>query len=55
MLADRLYVAFIPLYVLGLMGMTRHMQHYDVLREDECRKHRKKAQTYRRSDATKSI
>src|SRR5438445_12488240 len=25
------YVAFIPLYVLGLMGMTRRMQHYDVL------------------------
>jgi cytochrome o ubiquinol oxidase subunit 1 len=24
------YVAFIPLYVLGLMGMTRRMQHYDV-------------------------
>jgi cytochrome o ubiquinol oxidase subunit 1 len=23
------YVAFIPLYVLGLMGMTRRMQHYD--------------------------
>jgi cytochrome o ubiquinol oxidase subunit 1 len=25
------YVAFLPLYVLGLMGMTRRMQHYDVL------------------------
>jgi len=24
------YMAFIPLYVLGLMGMTRRMQHYDV-------------------------
>nr|WP_294516608.1 cytochrome o ubiquinol oxidase subunit I [uncultured Rhodopila sp.] len=24
------YVAFMPLYVLGLMGMTRRMQHYDV-------------------------
>jgi len=24
------YLAFIPLYVLGLMGMTRRMQHYDV-------------------------
>jgi len=24
------YVAFIPLYVLGLMGMTRRMQHYDI-------------------------
>ncbi len=24
------YVAFAPLYVLGLMGMTRRMQHYDV-------------------------
>jgi len=24
------YVAFVPLYVLGLMGMTRRMQHYDV-------------------------
>ena len=24
------YVAFIPLYWLGLMGMTRRMQHYDV-------------------------
>jgi cytochrome o ubiquinol oxidase subunit 1 len=24
------YVAFIPLYVLGLLGMTRRMQHYDV-------------------------
>jgi cytochrome o ubiquinol oxidase subunit 1 len=23
------YVAFMPLYVLGLMGMTRRMQHYD--------------------------
>jgi len=23
------YLAFIPLYVLGLMGMTRRMQHYD--------------------------
>jgi cytochrome o ubiquinol oxidase subunit 1 len=23
------YVAFIPLYVVGLMGMTRRMQHYD--------------------------
>ena len=23
------YVAFVPLYVLGLMGMTRRMQHYD--------------------------
>ena len=26
----RFYVAFMPLYVLGLMGMTRRMQHYDV-------------------------
>jgi cytochrome o ubiquinol oxidase subunit I len=25
------YAAFMPLYVLGLMGMTRRMQHYDVL------------------------
>ncbi len=24
------YVAFLPLYVLGFMGMTRRMQHYDV-------------------------
>ena len=24
------YLAFTPLYVLGLMGMTRRMQHYDV-------------------------
>jgi cytochrome o ubiquinol oxidase subunit 1 len=24
------YMAFMPLYVLGLMGMTRRMQHYDV-------------------------
>jgi cytochrome o ubiquinol oxidase subunit 1 len=24
------YVAFMPLYVLGLVGMTRRMQHYDV-------------------------
>src|ERR1700676_1435957 len=24
------YVAFMPLYVLGLMGMPRRMQHYDV-------------------------
>jgi len=24
------YVAFVPLYVLGGMGMTRRMQHYDV-------------------------
>ena len=24
------YVAFMPLYVAGLMGMTRRMQHYDV-------------------------
>ena len=24
------YGAFMPLYVLGLMGMTRRMQHYDV-------------------------
>ncbi|HUL64366.1 MAG TPA: cbb3-type cytochrome c oxidase subunit I, partial [Burkholderiaceae bacterium] len=24
------YVAFMPLYVLGLMGMTRRMQHYNV-------------------------
>jgi cytochrome o ubiquinol oxidase subunit I len=24
------YVPFMPLYVLGLMGMTRRMQHYDV-------------------------
>ncbi len=24
------YVAFVPLYVLGLQGMTRRMQHYDV-------------------------
>ena len=26
------YLAFMPLYVLGLMGMTRRMQHYDVAR-----------------------
>jgi cytochrome o ubiquinol oxidase subunit 1 len=25
------YLAFMPLYVLGLMGMTRRMQHYDTL------------------------
>jgi cytochrome o ubiquinol oxidase subunit 1 len=25
------HVAFIPLYVVGLMGMTRRLQHYDVL------------------------
>lgn len=25
------YVAFMPLYVLGLMGMTRRMDHYDVM------------------------
>ncbi len=25
------YVAFMPLYVLGLMGMTRRLQHYDNL------------------------
>ncbi len=25
------YVAFMPLYVVGLLGMTRRMQHYDVL------------------------
>jgi cytochrome o ubiquinol oxidase subunit 1 len=25
------HLAFIPLYVAGLMGMTRRMQHYDVL------------------------
>jgi cytochrome o ubiquinol oxidase subunit 1 len=25
------HVAFMPLYVLGLMGMTRRLQHYDVL------------------------
>jgi cytochrome o ubiquinol oxidase subunit I len=25
------YLAFMPLYVLGLMGMTRRLQHYDVL------------------------
>lgn len=24
------YVAFMPLYVLGILGMTRRMQHYDV-------------------------
>jgi cytochrome o ubiquinol oxidase subunit 1 len=24
------YLAFLPLYVLGLMGMTRRMQHYDI-------------------------
>jgi cytochrome o ubiquinol oxidase subunit 1 len=24
------YLAFMPLYVLGLMGMTRRMQHYDA-------------------------
>ncbi|MDB5581199.1 MAG: cytochrome o ubiquinol oxidase subunit [Bradyrhizobium sp.] len=24
------YIAFMPLYILGLMGMTRRMQHYDV-------------------------
>jgi cytochrome o ubiquinol oxidase subunit 1 len=24
------YVAFVPLYILGLMGMTRRVQHYDV-------------------------
>ena len=26
------YLAFMPLYVLGLMGMTRRMQHYDDCR-----------------------
>jgi cytochrome o ubiquinol oxidase subunit 1 len=25
------YLAFMPLYVLGLMGMTRRVQHYDVV------------------------
>ena len=25
------YIAFMPLYALGLMGMTRRMQHYDVV------------------------
>jgi cytochrome o ubiquinol oxidase subunit I len=30
-LVHRLYLAFMPLYVLGLMGMTRRMQHYDNL------------------------
>jgi len=25
------YLAFMPLYVLGLMGMTRRLQHYDVV------------------------
>lgn len=25
------YLAFMPLYVVGLMGMTRRMQHYDVV------------------------
>ena len=25
------HLAFMPLYVVGLMGMTRRMQHYDVL------------------------
>ena len=25
------YLAFMPLYLVGLMGMTRRMQHYDVL------------------------
>ena len=25
------YLAFMPLYVVGLMGMTRRLQHYDVL------------------------
>jgi hypothetical protein len=24
------YLAFVPLYVVGIMGMTRRMQHYDV-------------------------
>jgi cytochrome o ubiquinol oxidase subunit 1 len=24
------YIAFMPLYVLGFMGMTRRMQHYDI-------------------------
>jgi cytochrome o ubiquinol oxidase subunit I len=24
------YLAFVPLYVVGLMGMTRRLQHYDV-------------------------
>jgi cytochrome o ubiquinol oxidase subunit I len=24
------YLAFVPLYVLGVMGMTRRMQHYDI-------------------------
>src|ERR1700694_558895 len=28
------YVAFMPLYVLGLLGMTRRMQHYDVRSEE---------------------
>jgi cytochrome o ubiquinol oxidase subunit 1 len=25
------YIAFMPLYVLGFLGMTRRMQHYDVM------------------------
>ena len=25
------HLAFMPLYVVGLMGMTRRLQHYDVL------------------------
>ena len=31
MLADRLLTAFAPIYVLGLMGVTRRTQHFDDL------------------------
>src|SRR5258708_19022590 len=30
------YIAFMPLYALGLMGMTRRMQHYDVASWQPC-------------------
>jgi cytochrome o ubiquinol oxidase subunit 1 len=30
------YIAFMPLYALGLMGMTRRMQHYDVVSWQPC-------------------
>jgi cytochrome o ubiquinol oxidase subunit 1 len=29
-LADGFYVAFMPLYAVGFLGMTRRMQHFDV-------------------------
>ena len=28
-LADRFHLAFMPLYVLGFMGMPRRMEHYE--------------------------